>query len=211
MGTNCSATESCYYITGRNSSTEFTIQNSGYPGGAGTPGDTNITFSSTAISIYRAFNKLSTANSNSLNSDHLETNNLVTGGYQLNWVCYADGAMDDNLSVSGWTTGADNYIRIYTPTSTNEVGVSQRHNGTWGNGFMLTPSSGNTIAVEEDYVRIEGIAALADPDTGDTYAFLKIPSGTISANNDIRMTECLINGNNAKHRVTMLEDSDTNE
>ena len=75
---------------------------------------------------------------------------------------------------------------------------------------MLTPSSGNTIAVEEDYVRIEGIAALADPDTGDTYAFLKIPSGTISADNDIRMTECLINGNNAKHRVTMLEDSDTN-
>jgi hypothetical protein len=43
-----------YYITGRNSSTEFTIQDSGYPSGAGTPGDTNITFSSTYITIWRS-------------------------------------------------------------------------------------------------------------------------------------------------------------
>ena len=44
-----------YYITGRNSSTEFTIQNSA---ATGTPGDTNITFGSTAITIYRAYNSL---------------------------------------------------------------------------------------------------------------------------------------------------------
>ncbi|NIO62461.1 MAG: hypothetical protein GTO35_07760, partial [Gammaproteobacteria bacterium] len=87
--------------------------------------DTNITFGSTAIEIYRAFNLLSAAETGSRDSDHLDlaTGDLVTGNYQLNWVCYADGVMDDLLRIDGdnWTTGADTYIRIYTPTSTSEV------------------------------------------------------------------------------------------
>ena len=46
-----------YYITGRVSSTVFTIQNSAANGG--TPGATNITFASgTNITIYRAFTSL---------------------------------------------------------------------------------------------------------------------------------------------------------
>jgi hypothetical protein len=48
-----------YYITGRNSSTEFTIQNSA--ANSGTPGDANITFGTTSITIYRAFNTISAA------------------------------------------------------------------------------------------------------------------------------------------------------
>ena len=58
-----------YYITGRNSTTVFTIQNSAANGG--TPGDTNISFASTAITIFRAFNTLSDATRNSDDGTHL--------------------------------------------------------------------------------------------------------------------------------------------
>jgi len=156
-----------YYITRRNSSTSFNIQDSGYPSGAGTPGDTNITFTTTEITIYRAFNLFSTANgaiAKSLDSDHLETSDLVTGNYQLNWTCYNDGAMNDGyIVIDGWTTSATAYIRIYTPISTSEVGVSQRHYGITGGGFRLAPtydaggSSYSVLKIVEDYVRIEGV------------------------------------------------------
>jgi hypothetical protein len=187
-----------YYITGRNLSTEFTIQNSAANGG--TPGDTDITFGSTAIEIYRAFNLLSTAESDSRNPslNYLKTGDLVQGSYQLNWACYADGVMDDHLALSqaGWTTGPNNYIRIYTPTSTSEVGTSQRHNGTWGTGFRMTRTnatpSGNNISVSEDYVRIEGIAM--QPYTGANTSGVYIGSSFPDQNNDVRVSHCLING-----------------
>ena len=60
-----------YYITGRNSATEFTIQNSAANGG--TPGDTNISFASTAITIFRAFNSLTSAEAGSTDTNHLNT------------------------------------------------------------------------------------------------------------------------------------------
>ncbi|MFB0515915.1 MAG: DUF2341 domain-containing protein, partial [Candidatus Neomarinimicrobiota bacterium] len=187
-----------YYITGRNSSTEFTIQNSAANGG--TPGDTDITFGSTAIEIYRAFNLLSTAESDSRNPslNYLKTGDLVQGSYQLNWACYADGVMDDHLALSqaGWTTGPYTYIRIYTPTSTSQVGTSQRHNGTWGTGFRMTRTnatpSGNNISVSEDYVRIEGIAM--QPYTGANTSGVYIGSSFPDQNNDVRVSHCLING-----------------
>jgi hypothetical protein len=148
-----------YYITRRLSPTRFTIQNSGANGG--TPGDTNITFGTTAITIYRAFGSLSAAQTGSSNADHLGTANLV-GSYQLNWACYNDGALDDMLDLTGWTTGASNYIRIFTPVSPDQVGASQRHTGVAGTGFRLTPVDAtqqgyNIIHLKTEYVRIQGI------------------------------------------------------
>ncbi|NIR92583.1 MAG: hypothetical protein GWO08_02600, partial [Gammaproteobacteria bacterium] len=40
---------------------------------------------------------------------------------------------DYTADISGWTTDAYRYIKIYTPVSSSEVGVSQRHNGKWDN------------------------------------------------------------------------------
>ncbi|MFV2045108.1 MAG: right-handed parallel beta-helix repeat-containing protein, partial [Anaerolineales bacterium] len=149
-----------YYITGRSSSTVFAIQNSAANGG--TPGDTTITFASTAITIYRAFNSLSVAQIDSSDINHLVTSDLVAGNYQLNWPAYNDGAMDDILDLSGWTTGSANYIRLYTPTASTEVGTSQRHAGVAGTGFRLAPVDAtqagyNIIYLKTGYVRIEGI------------------------------------------------------
>jgi hypothetical protein len=184
-----------YYITGRNSATEFTIQNSAANGG--TPGDTNITFGSTAITIFRAFNTLSAAEAGSSDASHLNASDLVAGNLQLNWTCYDDGAMNDGITViDGWTTGPANYIRIYTPTDTNEVGASQRHTGTAGTGFRLTPSFDLTatlsfwyIEILEEYVRIEGIEVDGSGLTnGRRLSAVRIPS-TVSSTSDLRFNK----------------------
>jgi hypothetical protein len=103
-----------HYITQRNSSTEFLIQNSAANGGV--PGDTAITFTETPITIYRAFStggsSLETAEANSGDSSHLNTYNLSAAGgnYQLNWACYADGEMNyvgsdqEIVIIDGYTT-----------------------------------------------------------------------------------------------------------
>ena len=147
-----------YYITRRQSSTQFTIQNSA--ANLGTPGDTNITFASQAITIFRAFNSLTAAEANSSNASHLNTSDLVAGNFQLNWPCYKDGLMNDQVTISGYTTGIFNYIRAYTPVFSSQVGTSQRHTGTARTGFRLRPTSAvdnDTIIVMDNFVRIEGL------------------------------------------------------
>ena len=154
---DCS-TGPCYYITGRISPTVFTIQNSGAFGG--TPAATNITFGSQAITIRRAFNLLSTAESSSSNASHLNTANLVTGSFQLNWPCYNDGPMNNQVVISGYTTSANNFIKVYTPFYPNQVGVSQRHTGKARTGFRLQPTSvvdNDSVRIFDSFVRIEGI------------------------------------------------------
>ncbi len=154
-----------YYITGRNSSTEFTIQNSAANGG--TPGDSDITFGSTSITIYRAFNLLDDATTNSSDANHLNTSDLVAGNHQLNLACYNDGP-DPSSYVrieEPWVTGPANYIRVFTPTDATQVGTSQRHTGVAGTGYRIVPTESspnewyNFILVSTDtgYVRIEGI------------------------------------------------------
>ena len=147
-----------YYITGRMSPTVFAIQNSAAAGG--TPGATNITFASTAITIFRAFNLLSTAEASSSNASHLNTANLVAGNFQLNWPCYNDGPMNDQVTIDGYTTGAGNFIKVYTPVYPSQVGASQRHTGKARTGFRLRPTGsvdGDTIIVMDNFVRVEGI------------------------------------------------------
>ena len=147
-----------YYITGRTSSTVYSIQNSAANGG--TPGATNITFGSTGITIFRAFNLLSTAEANSSNANHLNTSNLVAAGFQLNWPCYNDGPMNDQVTIGGYTTGSINFIRVYTPVALNQVGASQRHTGKARTGFRLQPTSAvdnDSVRVNDNFVRIEGI------------------------------------------------------
>ena len=76
-------------------------------------------------------------------ANHLNTYDLVAGNYQLNWPAMpmplpwssivADGLFD----ITGYTTDATHYIRVYTPMSSSEVGVSQRHRGVFGTGFQV--------------------------------------------------------------------------
>jgi hypothetical protein len=103
-----------YYITGRNSSTEFTIQNSAANGG--TPGATNITFGSTPITIYRAFLTLSAAESGAADSSHLNSSDLVAGTCSSCWPLQRR-AMNDGAIVVTDGRQAANYLRIFTLTA----------------------------------------------------------------------------------------------
>jgi hypothetical protein len=112
-------------------------------------------------SIKRAFNTLSDAEANSSDASHLGTADLVTLKIQLNWACYEDGPMDDQVVIDGYTTSASYYIRVFTPVLPNQVGTSQRHTGTAGSGFVLQPlpprPEADTIVVKANHVRIEGL------------------------------------------------------
>jgi hypothetical protein len=192
-----------YYIRGRTSSTVFNIQTA--------TGGTNITFGppSEEITIKRAFSSLSAAESGSANSDHLNTLNLVTGGYQLNWACYADGKDTTGVSINDWTTGANNFIRVYTPTSTSEVGISQRHNGTWKdgvlNGYMLESGTDYGITVRDNHVRIEGL--VVRPVAGKSSIYIWDNVG-YSVDSDIRISHCLLVGRGAANQTNGLEVKD---
>ncbi len=71
--------------------------------------------------------------------------------------CYNDWptGLDDNLSVIGWITDSDNYIKIYAP-------VLERHSGKVKadgsyTGFALMGSGGTKISISEKYTEIDGI------------------------------------------------------
>jgi hypothetical protein len=186
-----------YYITGRNSTTEFTVQNSAANGG--TPGNTSITFGSTAITIYRAFNMLTNAEAGAGDANHMATFDLTSGaGFRLHLACYKDGVMNDgNITIDGYTTAAANYLRIFVPTNTSEVGASQRHTGRAGTGFVLRPSTSSpgefyeVIDINDDYVRIEGIEIDGVLVTNGQQV-RGIRTNNLVTTSDIRIYKCLI-------------------
>jgi len=109
--------------------------------------------------VTRAFNSLASAESGASDSNHRDTSNLAEGNYTLNIACYADAVETTALDINGWTTEADNYIKIYTPVNPNEVGVSQRHDGKWGDGYKLIIATEYAYGINTraDCVVIEGL------------------------------------------------------
>jgi hypothetical protein len=118
--------------------------------------------------VYRAYASLADWESQTENTNITEpveddvnpAVDLVTAGTILNVACYADGADTSTPAISGWTTGAGNYIRIYTPVNSTEVGMSQRHTGTYStSAYRLEPTNiaSAVINVNAAHVRIDGI------------------------------------------------------
>lgn len=141
-----------YYIYQRNSSTEFLIQSA--------VGGKNIDFGLGAITIKRAYNAISTAEAGASDATHLNNVDLTAIDVQLLFPCYNDGI--DSLArvtFAGWTVDATRFIKMYTPVSSSEVGVTQRHNGIPGTGYRLILSDPGDalIMADQDYSIIEGI------------------------------------------------------
>ena len=113
--------------------------------------------------------------------------------------CYADGtgAMDDSLTINGWTTGPNNYIKIYTPTSTSEVGTSQRHTGKAGTGFVLQPDDStvgtmNILRINAEYVRIEGIEFDGSNVSNKTQLYGLRTGFTVTNPSDVRIDKVIV-------------------
>jgi hypothetical protein len=149
------------FITGRTSSTVYTVSSK----------DGTIPASAlagTAVGVYRAYNSLDGWESQIENpnipepteNDVNPSTNLVSSNTVMMVAAYGDGADTTSLILDSWTTGPTNYIKIYTPSTSNEVGVSQRHNGAWDSAAYRISMDGSyfaPIGIFERYVRIEGL------------------------------------------------------
>jgi len=85
---------------------------------------------------------------------------LVANNYIVNLPCYYDTGPDTTaVTVDSYTTGANNYTRIYTPYDTaKEVNQSQRHSGKWDDSkYRLELGNATIITISDEYVRLDGL------------------------------------------------------
>ncbi|MDQ1284238.1 MAG: hypothetical protein QG620_586 [Patescibacteria group bacterium] len=155
------------FISGRTSSTVYTVQNQTGVAPTATGGV------SVLANVYRAHLELDdwedylVTDVNPGISDDLDdfvlptSQDLVTDNFIMNVPCYAAATVDDAaVIIDGWTTGAGNYIKVYTPVGTDEVGASQRHQGKWDTAkYQLTKPAwgGDNLIISDDYVRVDGL------------------------------------------------------
>jgi len=128
----------------------------------------------TVVSIKHEYTSLSAAVTGAVDANHLNTTDLVTGNYQLNFPCYYDSAADTTaVTVTGYTTGASNFIKIYTPNNTtNEANFSQRHNGKWDDDrYALSGGSLNTLTIQQSYTKIMGLQVTSSSTAWTTIVF----------------------------------------
>ena len=183
------------FIAGRTDSTHYTLQTES----GATPADIS---SNDTWQIYRAYTSLHNAEAGTENSTLSGlgftftggNRDLVTNNEQWNIACYANGttADTDAVTIDGWTTGAQNYLKTYTPVNSNEVGMTQRHSGKWDEGKYRLEHTGSeaVIRVSDEYVRIDGLQ-LKKISTGAQW-----PSGILininNTNSDIRISNNVI-------------------
>jgi endonuclease YncB( thermonuclease family) len=168
------------FITGRTSSTVYSVAN--YLGGA--PHKT--TAGNAVDGIYRGFTgvsdwesqSVSNVNSAITSTDNIDDEVLYGGSGDQDLVAqnilarvafYGDAVDTEAQSTSagvyigGWTTDSSNYLHLYAPNLTSEVGSSQRHDGTAGTGYVFAPSESSPAAnyaimiSEESHTIVEGL------------------------------------------------------
>ncbi len=188
------------FISGRTSTTVYTLKSA-------TGGTPQAAPALTAVNVYRAYTSLykwETQDENDSLNDAVEnfdtSKDLVSANTVMQVAAYAD-APDTNSSQvsigSDWVTGANNYIRIYTPVSTSEVGVSQRHTGIAGTGYVRRPTVAGTgshdlFQIDTNYVRLEGLDFDGSMLTGSIENLYGIRIQAASGSTDIRIEQCLI-------------------
>jgi len=109
---------------------------------------------------------------------------ISTAGSSEQWniALYADAADTAEVDIDGWTTDAEHYIKVYTPTRAPEVGQSQRHNGVWSDA-AYTLATGDTanemsIGINDQFVRVEGLQiSNADPQNSSGPVWVSWPGG----------------------------------
>lgn len=153
-------TDQVAYISGKISTSLWTLETAT----GGTPDDVT---GATVNSITHAFASLAAAiddySQGAADVNHLNTTDLVAGNYFLNIPCYYDSGPDTNqVYVTNWTTGVNNYIKVYTPNNTvTEVNISQRHSGVWNaNKYNINiTTSYEAHGLEEGvaYFKVDGL------------------------------------------------------
>jgi len=158
VGDRLTAGGNAYYLKSKISTTQWNVVTKL----GAVPSD----LGSTAVtSIAHEFNSLSAAlpsgAGGAKDANHINNTSLVSADVILNIPCYYDtGADTTTVTISGWTTDATRYIKIYTPYNTStECNQSQRHNGKWDDAKYRLEISTATyfIVISNPNVLIEGI------------------------------------------------------
>ena len=162
------AQDSIIFITGRTNSTTFTAATAS----GGTPVSTVTSIQT--YNMFRAYTSLANAETGTENTGidadlrNFDTwsggKDLVTADQEWNIVLYgAVGSLGTNsdaggVTIDGWTTDSTHTLKIYTPTSTSQVGTTQRHAGTFTTEKYYINNSNNTaLTISDDYVRVYGL------------------------------------------------------
>ncbi|MCK5241816.1 T9SS type A sorting domain-containing protein, partial [bacterium] len=98
---------------------------------------------------------------------------LVVSDQVWNIVCYNDAVDTTAVTIAGWNTGPNNFIRIFTPYLSNHVGTSQRHSGSWTASayrIMADPPGmwQGVVFICDDHVRVIGLQVEAQGTDADT-------------------------------------------
>ena len=199
------------FISGRTSSTVYTVKSA--VGGSPVPTVSN----DTDWTIFRAYASLYDAergNENSGFSDTLENfddwttgggrdddetgKNLTTYNEQWNIAAYANGTTADGtaVTITGWDTGAQNYLKIYTPTVATEAGTSQRHSGKWDYGkYNLSVSGTSSVSffsINEEYIKIDGLQIFGTINSSGQNYPVVLDITTNNQNSDIQISNNII-------------------
>lgn len=120
-------------------------------------------------SLFRAYSSLSDAENGIENSSiHVDVrdfdswsggNDLVFKNLKWNIAVYADSIISNPLVIDGWNSSMSNNLRVFSPFLSSEVGIRQRHEGVWEEGYVniQSSSSSSSISIHDPYVKIEGL------------------------------------------------------
>ncbi len=170
-------------------------------------------------SIFRAYTSLADAENGDENTGidvalrNFDTwsggKNLVASNEQWNMTLYADGQETNPVTFSGWTTSATNYLRVYPPNQSSEVGNSQRHGGIWNDRRFISNVDGNHNIEIGDIgnIVIEGLQIEVSP-TGSSMSGINLPGNNdseqhILKNNIIRASMSGFTGNGNGVRIAL--------
>ncbi len=165
-------TEKCY-ITAKASTTAWYCQTATGTAPVAATG-------ATVDSITHAFSSLSAAISGASGGSYLNTADLASTNKILNLPCYNDGSADTAaVTLAGYTTALNNYIKIYTPNNAaSEANASQRHSGKAGTGYRLRANAKLYISLPD--IKFDGIELYSD--TGADQGLRIDPSGSVTFN-----------------------------
>jgi hypothetical protein len=161
------------FIHGRASSTQYTVKDkNGNPptaAAASTPAQVRRSYASLADWESQVENP---GIAEPVENDVNPSPNLVASNTVMLVACYGDGPDTTPVTVSGWTTGPDNPVVIFTPVASSQVGVSQRHAGTWSTSKYRLEAATEVLRISDNYAHVEGLQVRLTADTASAGAIV---------------------------------------
>jgi len=153
----------------------------------------------TVVSIRHEYASLSAAVGGAKDANHLNSADLRATNTILNIPCYFDSGADTAaVTVTGYTTSAANYIKIYTPFNiSTEANNSQRHQGKWDDAkynlkYTTGPGVSNVLAIAISNVRVDGLQIKGTAGNGMGLVAIKVESSV--AHNTTSISNCIVSG-----------------